>query len=275
MNFMKEKITGITDVGKPEIIPGAETLSVGSVGIVGHGHFGQLLENFAGRFIPETPVRIFSPERPPDATRFFSLENMAKCDAIVLAVPIRNTEQVLKNLLAHLQPHTVLIDIATIKSYTSAMIKSLAPQQPFISMHPMFGPEAYRTHRENVSGFRIVVTDHNLPGEIYKPFSAKLKSFGFEILHMSAEEHDKLVAESLFLTHTIAQIVSRAGFGRTAIDAPSCGWLMDAVESVSRDTELFLDVYRFNKAHCDAVLERLGQAGQKIQEMLESQLMGN
>ena len=86
---------------------------------------------------------------------------------------------------------------------------------------------------------------------------------------MSPEEHDKHLAETLFLTHLVGQIIARGEFGRTEIDTVSFGYLMDAVESVKHDTELFQDVFRYNP-YCRQVLERFGVAEQAVQALLEA-----
>jgi prephenate dehydrogenase len=95
-----------------------------------------------------------------------------------------------------------------------------------------------------------------------------LKQCGFQVVEMSAEQHDKHVAETLFLTHFIAQVVVRGDFNRTDIDTVSFGGLMDAVESVRHDTELFKDVFRYNP-YCKEVLRRFGIAEAEVLKLLE------
>ena len=84
---------------------------------------------------------------------------------------------------------------------------------------------------------------------------------------MSAEQHDRHLAETLFLTHFLGQTVARGGFDRTEIDSISFGFLMDAVESVKRDTELFRDVYRYNP-FCEEVLRRFEKAEGEVHALL-------
>src|SRR3989344_4618776 len=85
-----------------------------------------------------------------------------------------------------------------------------------------------------------------VPSSDYKKLCATLRSFGFDIVEVSSREHDKHIAETLFLTHFLGQVISRGGFERTGVDTVSFGFLMDAVESVRKDGKLFTDVFRFN-----------------------------
>ena len=119
------------------------------------------------------------------------------------------------------------------------LLQAAEPPVQFLSMHPMFGPESYAQRYGNVSGFRIVITGHNTPGNIYAAFCDTLTNVGFSIIETTADAHDKDLAETLFLTHYIGQIVAHGGFERSDIETVSFGSLMDAVDSVRHDTGLF------------------------------------
>lgn len=243
-----------------------ESAPLKSIGIIGHGHFGQLIEEFATRFAPEINVRIFSPEAELDEKKFFPVEQVAMSDAVVLAVPISAYESVLTELLPSLRPESTLIDIATVKEHTVNAIKKIAPNQRFISMHPMFGPESYRKREGNVEGFKVVVTDSNIPEEELSAFQQTLTGQGIEVISMTSEEHDRELANSLFITHLIGQVLSRAGLKRTTIDTVSFSWLMDAVESVQNDAKLFQEVFKYNR-FCAEVLERFGVAEEEVHQL--------
>src|SRR4029077_1431406 len=96
-----------------------------------------------------------------------------------------------------------------------------------------------------------------------------LKKCGFDVIEMTAEEHDKHLAETLFLTHFVGQVVARGGFDRTAIDTVSFGYLMDATESVKHDTALFQDVYTFNP-YCEEVLKKFEVAEAEVHSLLKN-----
>lgn len=239
-----------------------------TIGIVGYGSFGTLLHTLLQRFVPAVEVRINSSRSAPDGVKFFSLEEVGKCDAVILAVPIHAFEETLRKLLLLMRADTIIVDVATVKVYTTEILKRLAGSHPYIAMHPMFGPESYKKKGENVAGLRIVMCDGTLPVERYNTLTAFLKKCSFDVVEMSAEQHDRHLAETLFLTHFIGQIVARGGFNRTEIDTVSFGYLMDAVESIRHDTRLFEDVFRFNP-YCEEVLKRFEIAESEVHALLK------
>ncbi len=239
-----------------------------SVGIIGYGNFGAFLHVLLKRFAPQVRIRVYSPERKPDGTTFFSLEETAQSDAVVLAVPISAYEDVIKQVIAVAPPSSVLVDVATIKMHTSDLLKRLAIGRPYISTHPMFGPESYEKREKDISGLRIVIAEHTLAPDSYTMLVEFLREIGFSVVEMNADTHDKHLAETLFLTHFIGQTISEAGFDRTEIDTVSFGFLMSAVESVRADKQLFQDVYRYNP-HCKGVLRRFSAAVQKMTDVLQ------
>lgn len=236
-----------------------------SIGIIGHGDFGRFLETLAQRFVPEATIRIYARRQEPDQVRFFSLADVAGCQVVLLAVPISQYETTLTSIVPLLGSDTTLVDVATVKYHTARLLRSHADQVRYISTHPMFGPFSYEKKGGDVGGFRLVVTEHNLEEALVSQVIAWLEGLGLVVLRMTPDQHDQLLAETLFLTHYIGQIVTVGNFGRTDIDTVSFGFLMDAVESVQGDTALFRDVYRFNP-YCEAVLKRFEQAEKNVHE---------
>ncbi len=240
-----------------------------TVGIVGYGAFGALAHTLIERFAPGISVKVYAPEKKPDRKVFFSFEEVANCNAVVLAVPIHAFEEVLKKLLPIAPVETIIVDVATVKVYTTDLLKKFATGRRYVATHPVWGPESYEKRSGDVSGFRIVMTDGTLDVAESNALTGLLKKIGFDVVEMSAEDHDKHLAETLFLTHLVGQTVTRGGFGRTEIDTVSFGFLMDAVESVRHDEKLFRDVYRYNP-YCGDVLARFETAQTEVRALLEN-----
>lgn len=236
---------------------------VSSVGIVGYGHFGQFLEELAGTFFPELTIKIYSRRAEIDNQTFFALEEVAVCDVVILCGAIREYEEQIKTVVKLSLPETIIVDVATVKKHTSELLREHCEGRRFLSTHPMFGPESYKKHGGNVNGFRVVVTDYVLRNDQYQRLKNMFASLGFLIIEMTADEHDRRLAETLFLTHYVGQSVLKAGFDRTSIDTLSFQFLMDAVESVKDDKDLFQDVYRFNP-YCTEVAKRFHAAQEAV-----------
>jgi prephenate dehydrogenase len=243
------------------------TTPIRSAGIIGHGAFGSFARTLLERFVPGIELRTYSPNHQPDQEMFFSLEEACQCNAIILAVPIPAFEEVVRKVTALAPKTSVIVDVATVKVHTTGLLAEHASDRPYIATHPMFGPESYAKTDGDISGFRVVITGHTLPAETYSQLIEALRRIGFTIVETTPEEHDRQLAGSLFLTHFIAQVVSRAGFVRTEIDTVSFGFLMKAVEIVSYNTALFRDVFRFNP-YCESVLKRFEEAEKETYAIL-------
>ncbi|MEK7480144.1 MAG: prephenate dehydrogenase/arogenate dehydrogenase family protein [Patescibacteria group bacterium] len=243
-------------------------MEIKTVGIIGHGAFGALVETLLRRFAPSIEVRAYDTKKGKSSA---TLAEAAACDAVVLSVPIAEFEHTLTDVVPLTRPDTVIVDVSTVKVHTTALLKKLALSQRrrYISTHPVWGPESYEKRGGDISGFRIVMTDGTLEVADYTALSAFLTKCGFDVVEMSAEAHDKHLAETLFLTHFIGQLVSSGGFKRTEVDTVSFGYLMDAVESVKNDAELFRDVFRFDP-YCADVLGRFAKAEFAVRESLST-----
>ena len=195
-----------------------------TIGLIGYGHFGAFLHDLAQRYLPDATLKIHSGRREPDGVQFFPLEEVAACDAVVLSVPISAYAATLAKIDPHMRSDGVVIDIATVKKYTMDLLQTARPARPFVAMHPMFGPESYAKREGDVSGLRIVVTGHSLAPSHYAALSEKLAAVGFQVIEMTADAHDQELAETLFLTHYIGQVIAHGGFERTDIDTVSFGF---------------------------------------------------
>lgn len=239
-----------------------------TVGIIGYGAFGAFLYTLIRRFAPHIVLHIHSRHHEPDGITFFSLEETCASDAVVLAVPIHAFEKALREVLPLIRKETIVLDVATVKIHTTKLLSELAQDYRYVAIHSMFGPESYEKRAGNIDGFRIVITETTLAPNERAELAAFLSSLGFSVTEMSADEHDRHLADTLFLTHFIAQSVVKGGFARTPIDTVSFQYLMEAVESVRHDKKLFADVFRFNP-YCRQTLERLGKAEKEVQDDLE------
>ena len=238
-------------------------MQVNTIGIVGYGHFGTFLEQLALRFLPDVEVRVFSRRNNPDGEQFYSIEETAESDVVVLCGSISAYEEQLASVVPYLRAETVVVDIATVKKHTEQIFEKHLGGQRWLSCHPMFGAESYKKTEGDVSGYRIVVTEETLGAGEYEAVKKFLSNLGFSVVEMTADEHDKFLADTLFMTHYIGQIMSTAGFARTDIDSVSFGYLMQAVESVAQDGKLFMDVYNYNP-YCEAAAVRFHDAQEVV-----------
>ena len=239
-----------------------------TIGIIGYGHFGQFIELISKKYFPEVNIKIASRSRENDGKKFFDLNEVLKSDAIFLTMPIRHLAKTIADIAPKISNDTILVDVATIKELPESEIKKY-PNLKYICTHPMFGPTSYEKIGQKLDGLKLVLTSHNLNIKEYEALKIILiEKLKLDLVEMSSKEHDKLIAKTLFLTHFISQSILRTGYGRTNIDTLSHSFLMSAVESVKNDTELFKDVYKYNK-YCQQVAANFADAVQQLETELD------
>ena len=239
-----------------------------TLGIIGYGSFGKLLHELVSRFAPEVKAVVHSSRADASQDFYVSFEQAAACDVVIPCVPIHAFETTVAKILPYMEVKSVLVDVCTVKMHTAEILKRLLPGKRWLATHPMFGPESYEKKGREVEGLRIVLTEHTLQQIRYGEIVVFLKKCGFDVVEMSAKQHDKHLAETLFLAHFIGQSVARGKFDRTDIDTVSFGYLMDAVESVRQDEALFKDVYKFNP-FCEEALRRFEASEAEVHALLQ------
>jgi prephenate dehydrogenase len=234
--------------------------------IIGYGQFGQFVHTLQRRYAPEWETVVVTTQSRTDIT-VVDLVTAAASDVVVLCVPIHRYEDTLRNLSSHVATGTVVVDVATVKGTTETWCQEYLSNVSYLCTHPMFGPASFIRCGNSLRGLRLVVTSHTLSHSWYKAWCEWLQRLGVVLIEMHAKDHDRYLAETLFLTHYIGQVVSAADFVRTTIDTVSFGYLMDAVESVRSDTALFTDVYKYNP-YCQHTINRLTNAAAEVSELL-------
>ncbi len=243
-------------------------MKVSTIGIIGYGSFGKLIERVATKYHPEVEIKVSSRSNDIDHKRFWGMRDVCESDLVFVCTPIPFYESTIKKVAPLVGDQTIIIDVATVKEHTVEILRNVDVPIRYVSSHPMFGPYSYEKLGERLDFLRVVLCEHNLEISEYKLIKSFLRSANLEIIEMTATEHDKKLAETLFLTHFVSQAVIRAGYHRTDIDTVSFGFLMDAVESVKQDTELFQAVYAYNK-YCKRVMEDIKKATDRLTVLLE------
>ncbi len=118
-------------------------------------------------------------------------------DVIVVATPMAVSGQILQDLAA-LQPAGLIFDIGSLKSPLRAGLAALRDAGCKVaSLHPMYGPDT-----ELLSGRHMIFVDAGCPqatAEAKALFSATM----VEELDMSLDDHDRLIAYVLGLSHAL------------------------------------------------------------------------
>ena len=242
---------------------------INSIGLIGYGRFGSFFaDEILPKIFPKAKILIFSSKLKDG--RSTSIENVAKCDLIIPAVPIRSMVTVLKNLAKMIGQTTIVMDVCSVKSYPVKWMKETLPKHtPIIASHPMFGLSSYINVKRDMNKLPFVIYPERIKDELYKPIF-DIFAMHFRAVEMSPEEHDKKVAQFQFLSHLLGGVLHRLDIQRSEIDTQSGSRMFDMIDVLNNDSlELFEDMYIFNPYAKDE-LKKFDQAYQFIKNQLNA-----
>ena len=120
----------------------------------------------------------------------------SKSDILIIAVPIANTVDVIKDLADKMKKESVMIDVTSVKTKpTEAMKEYLSSDVEFIPTHPIFGPRT--------PGFegQVIVLTPTVKGKWYPKIYNFLKEKNMRIIETTPEHHDNMMGIVQVLTH--------------------------------------------------------------------------
>jgi chorismate mutase/prephenate dehydrogenase len=152
-------------------------------------------------------------------------------DLIVVAAPLRISNGILQEL-AEQRPPGVVFDIGSLKSpLRSGLLALVGAGVKATSIHPMFGPDT-----ELLSGRHVILVDIGCP-EATAAARALFNSTMANQVDMSLEDHDRLIAYVLGLSHAL-NIAFFTALGESGNAAPD----LAQVSSTTFDAQLSIAV---------------------------------
>jgi chorismate mutase / prephenate dehydrogenase len=174
-------------------------------------------------------------------------------DFIVLATPLGITDAILRDLALR-RPPGVIFDVGSLKSPLRAGLMALKSHGCKVtSVHPMFGPDT-----ELLSGRHVLFVDLGQrealasARELFAPTMA-------EQVVMSLDEHDRLIAYVLGLSHALNIAFFTARMSSTTFDAQ-----LEVASRVAQESpELYYEIQSLNDYGAES-LEGLAQAVERL-----------
>jgi prephenate dehydrogenase len=216
--------------------------------IIGAGRFGL----FWGKHLALHYPTSFYDCRPPQIpelkapARWQTLKQCLHKDYIFLTLPIGQLPVFLENHADQIKKGSVVIDCASVKTPVLTWFERyISPDVFYAASHPLFGPDSARLglqdHLLALIPGRIPLQRYNF---LVQFFTGKL---GLNVLSMSADEHDRLMAYNLSLVHHLGRTLHDLGISKLPLRMASMKKLSEISQVVMNDsTELFMDFYRFN-----------------------------
>jgi prephenate dehydrogenase len=211
-----------------------------TIGIIGFGSFGKFL---AEKLSPHVKILVYSYSGKENEWTA-SLDEVVQADYLIPAIPLSAYETTLENIRHKIGTQTIVIDVCSVKEEPLRIIRSILPNQPVVSTHPLFGPESVI---DSLEGHVLVLC----PEDSDEAASIKLEkvadSLGLEVIKMSAEEHDTEMAVVQGLTFFIAHSLKELHLHKQKLSTPSFQKLLQLANLEKHHSdELFLTIQAGN-----------------------------
>ncbi|PWA84366.1 bifunctional chorismate mutase/prephenate dehydrogenase T-protein [Artemisia annua] len=245
------------------------------IGVIGFGPFAQFLAKTMikqGHLISATSRSDHSGiagnlgvDFYRDMEEFMGLEH----DVILICTSIMSLSDVVNSIPFHcLKRPTLFADVLSVKEHPRQILLQEVPEDSdLVCTHPMFGPESGKDGWKDLKFMyeRVRVRDEGLCSSFLNIFEHE----GCKMLEMSCEEHDRLAAESQFVTHTIGRMLSEMHITNTPIDTKGFEKLVQVKENTENDSfDLYSGLYIHNR-FAKQQMKNLESALQRVKESLE------
>ncbi|KAI3793255.1 hypothetical protein L1987_35871 [Smallanthus sonchifolius] len=246
-----------------------------NIGMIGFGPFSQFLAKTMvkqGHLIRATSRSDYSAHLGAhffrDMEEFMGLEH----DVIMICTSILSVSEVVKSIPFHcLKKPTLFVDVLSVKEHPRQILLQEVPEDSdLVCTHPMFGPESGKEGWKDLNFMyeRVRVRDEDLCSSFLKIFECE----GCKMIEMTCEEHDRLAAQSQFVTHTIGRILSEMQITNTPIDTKGFEKLVQVKKSISNDSfDLYSGLFIHNR-FAKQQMKNLESALQRVKGSLEARM---
>ena len=233
------------------------------VSIIGFGRFGAMLHSLLSKGFE---VDVFDKNSIDNSdVNEVSLEDALRNETIFIAVPIRDFENLVKDISKKISSGKTVIDVCSVKVFPKkVMLNNLSNETDIIATHPLFGPDSLKD-----SGSVMTMESVRNTFGRYDFWKNYFESQNILIEEISAEEHDMMAARSQGLTHFVGRVIDDFGTNQTRIDTEGYKALHKLVNQTCNDTwELFEDIQNFNP-FTEKMISELNESFEKISEIIE------
>jgi len=200
-------------------------------------------------------------------------EAVSGADIIVLAVPVQAFESVLQEVKPFIKPGAVLTDVGSVKGNFVSAVESVFGDVPefVVPGHPIAGSEKSGVTAANSSLYqnhKVILTPLTHTDErALSLVDAMWSACGANVLQMSVEKHDEVLAATSHLPHLIAFSLVDTLAGNPDnedIFRYAAGGFRDFTRIAASDPRMWHDIFLANKEAVLNVLDRFSVDLQKL-----------
>ena len=188
------------------------------------------------------------------------LDAVKDADLVVICVPIGSIAGLAKEMAPALKPGAVVTDVGSTKTELGSRMETLFSGSPacFVGSHPIAGSEKTGVNAGDPDLYQgrltvVCPASHSLESAVSAVVSL-WESVGSEVIELSVEEHDALLASTSHLPHMVAAALTRSiGLGK----ADFCGTgFRDTTRVASGSADMWVDIIDTNRSALEAELNR-------------------
>lgn len=201
---------------------------------------------------------------------------VSNADVVVVAVPVGMMRDIFTAIKGHLKPGAVLTDVGSAKGSVVLAAREVfgGDQTYFVPGHPIAGTEksgVEASFAELFEGQRVILT----PLEATDPVATQVvhkmwQATGAEVLSLTVEHHDEVLAATSHLPHVIAyalvDTLARMHERREMFQF-AAGGFRDFTRIASSDPQMWHDICLANK---EAVLEMIRHFSTNLAELAKA-----
>lgn len=241
-----------------------------SLEIIGFGAFGRLM---ARHLRSQFRVCAYDPALAPGPCAempdilLISLELVAACPIVVLAMPVNALKETVGAIACLLRPGALVLDVGSVKIVSAEIMRRGLPMSvDIVATHPLFGP---KSARDGIAGLKIAVCP--IRGDKSPRVAAFLRAvLGLNVIVTTPERHDRETAMAQGLTHLIAKVLMRMEPLPKRLTTRSFDLLLEAIDMVRDDApEVFHAIERANP-HAGEVRRRFLDLASALDAELEA-----
>lgn len=243
-----------------------------TIGILGFGAFGRLTAlHLADHFpilvhdVNPNAVSACASVATPGNIRTADIINVAKCDIVILAVPVTEMRAVIAQISPHLRAGAIVLDVGSVKMEpVRAMLEGLPDHVDIIGTHPLFGPQSAR---DGIAGLKIAICP--VRGRRFRRIAAFLRHvLRLKVFVVTPDEHDREAAIVQGVTHLIAKVLVRMDPLPARMTTASFDLLVKAIEMVRYDAPGVFWAIENANPYAGAVREQFFELAMGVRDQL-------
>lgn len=246
--------------------------------IVGFGNFGQFL---AKTFIKQGHLVLaysrsdHSEQAEQLGVSFFpDLNDLCEehPDVIIFSTSILSTQSVLESFpWNRLRRNTLFVDVLSVKFFPRKLFLKILPHEfDILCTHPMFGPESGKDGWAKLPFVydKVRIGEGEGRAERCQRFLDIFEQEGCAMTEMTCANHDKVAANSQFITHTVGRMLGKLGLQSTPINTKGYESLLELVKNTAGDSyDLYYGLFLYNPNALEE-LENLEMAFESVKKRL-------